>query len=212
MAERISKSESGMDRRYFARELARAAALVVSDPRSGYRRTLRGVGIIRAAILFRSCECGELVNAMGHVRVMAEGKIRMGDRVQLAGGMIPTELLCWEGAELVVGAHTLLSYGVSVEAHASVRIGERCMFGSMARIRDGGGGAKSAPVVIGDDVWVAHGAIIEPGVTIGAGSVVSAGSVVRDDVPACSLAVGNPAISVHLRGARAAERPTAGPP
>ncbi len=119
--------------------------------------------------------------------------------MQLAGGMIPSELVCDVGAELEIGAHTLLSYGVSVHARSSVRIGTRCMFGSMSRVRDFGESGGLAPVIIGDDVWVAHGAIIERGVTIGDGAVVSAGSVVRDDVPAWSLAAGNPAVSVLLR-------------
>lgn len=49
------------------------------------------------------------------------------------------------------------------------------------------------PIRIGDDCWLGGGAIVCPGVTIGAGCVIGAGSVVTKDVPAYSLAVGNPA-------------------
>lgn len=42
------------------------------------------------------------------------------------------------------------------------------------------------PVTIGDNVWICAGALILPGVTIGAGSVVT------KDIPENSLAVGNP--------------------
>lgn len=49
------------------------------------------------------------------------------------------------------------------------------------------------PVRIGSRVWVGGGAIILPKVTIGDGCVIGAGSVVTKDVPAYSLAVGNPA-------------------
>jgi acetyltransferase-like isoleucine patch superfamily enzyme len=45
---------------------------------------------------------------------------------------------------------------------------------------------------------VAHGAVIQPGVRIGAGSIVSAGSVVRTNVPPDSIATGNPAESFAL--------------
>ena len=48
------------------------------------------------------------------------------------------------------------------------------------------------PVTIGDNVWIAAGAQVLPGVTIGEGSVIGAGSVVTRDVPPYSLAVGNP--------------------
>ena len=50
----------------------------------------------------------------------------------------------------------------------------------------------SAPVRIGDDVWLATGVVVCPGVTIGAGAVVGAGSVVTRDLPARHLCVGNP--------------------
>jgi maltose O-acetyltransferase len=184
---------------FVARKALHAAGLLATDRRAGYERLARGVGLIRAAILFRGCEVGELVNALGHVRVVADGRIRLGDRVQLAGGMIATELLCRAGGELLVGARTIFNYGVSVAVTRSVRIGERCMLASMVRIRDESA-AGVAPVTVGDDVWIAHGATVEPGVTIGHGSVVSAGAVVRDDVPPHSLAFGNPAASVPLQG------------
>lgn len=48
------------------------------------------------------------------------------------------------------------------------------------------------PVTIEDNVWLCTGVIVLPGVTIGANSVIGAGSVVTKDIPANSLAVGNP--------------------
>ncbi len=51
----------------------------------------------------------------------------------------------------------------------------------------------SAPVVIGDDVWIAAGAKILPGVTIGSRCVIGAGSVVKDNVPDGSIMGGVPA-------------------
>jgi maltose O-acetyltransferase len=49
------------------------------------------------------------------------------------------------------------------------------------------------PISIGDDCWLGGGAIVCPGVRIGDGCVIGAGAVVTKDVPAYSLAVGNPA-------------------
>jgi acetyltransferase-like isoleucine patch superfamily enzyme len=49
------------------------------------------------------------------------------------------------------------------------------------------------PIVIDRNVWIAAGATIIGGVTIGESSVVAAGSVVTKDVPANTLVGGNPA-------------------
>lgn len=56
----------------------------------------------------------------------------------------------------------------------------------------------TAPVMIGDNVWIGEGAIIMPGVTIGEGSVIGAHSIVCKDVPNYSIAVGAPAKVVKV--------------
>lgn len=48
------------------------------------------------------------------------------------------------------------------------------------------------PITIGSGCWLGGGVIVLPGVTIGEGCVIGAGSVVTKDIPAHSLAVGNP--------------------
>lgn len=48
------------------------------------------------------------------------------------------------------------------------------------------------PIQIGNGCWLGGGVIVLPGVTIGDGSVIGAGSVVTKDIPANSLAAGNP--------------------
>ena len=49
------------------------------------------------------------------------------------------------------------------------------------------------PITIGKDCWLGAGVIVCPGVTIGDRCVIGAGSVVVKDIPADSMAVGNPA-------------------
>lgn len=49
------------------------------------------------------------------------------------------------------------------------------------------------PIIIEDNVWIGSRCIILPGVTIGKGSTIGAGSVVTKNVPAYTLAAGNPA-------------------
>jgi len=50
----------------------------------------------------------------------------------------------------------------------------------------------ASPIVIGDNVWIGGGSIICAGVTIGNNSTIGAGSVVVKNIPANSVAVGNP--------------------
>ncbi|WP_309503819.1 MULTISPECIES: CatB-related O-acetyltransferase [Sphingomonas] len=59
--------------------------------------------------------------------------------------------------------------------------------------------ASRGDVVIGNDVWIGRGAMIMSGVTIGDGAVIGAGSVIARDVPAYTIAVGNPARNVRQR-------------
>lgn len=51
---------------------------------------------------------------------------------------------------------------------------------------------RTAPVTIGNNVWIGGGAILLPGVTIGDNVVIGAGSVVTHDIPSDSVAVGSP--------------------
>jgi maltose O-acetyltransferase len=53
------------------------------------------------------------------------------------------------------------------------------------------------PIEIGADVWVGGGAIILPGVHIGARAVIGAGSVVTRDVPEATFAAGNPCRAIR---------------
>ena len=58
---------------------------------------------------------------------------------------------------------------------------------------------KMQRVTIGHDVWIGHGAIILPDMTVGNGAVVAAGSVVTKDVAPYSIVAGNPAKTLRSR-------------
>ena len=53
--------------------------------------------------------------------------------------------------------------------------------------------------IVGNDVWIGHGAIIVAGVKIGDGAIVAAGSVVTKDIPSCVIVGGNPAKFIKER-------------
>lgn len=54
-------------------------------------------------------------------------------------------------------------------------------------------GVETEQVVIGKNVWIGANSVIPPGVKIGDNSVIGAGSTIIEDVPAYSVAAGNPA-------------------
>lgn len=53
--------------------------------------------------------------------------------------------------------------------------------------------------VIGNDVWIGHGALILPGARIGDGAIIGAGAVVTGTVTAYSIVAGNPARLLRWR-------------
>ena len=55
------------------------------------------------------------------------------------------------------------------------------------------------PLNIGNDVWIAAGAHILRGVTIGDGAVIGAGAVVKKDVPPYAMVVGVPGKVIGYR-------------
>jgi phosphonate metabolism protein (transferase hexapeptide repeat family) len=58
---------------------------------------------------------------------------------------------------------------------------------------------KAHRVVLGNDVWIGHGAVLLPGVKIGHGAGIGAGAVVSKDVPPFAIVGGVPAKNIRFR-------------
>lgn len=58
---------------------------------------------------------------------------------------------------------------------------------------------RSFAVTLGDDVWIGHGAIVLPGVSIGTGAAIAAGAVVSKDVDPFTIVTGVPAKPLRPR-------------
>ncbi|WP_117236154.1 acyltransferase [Vibrio maerlii] len=106
--------------------------------------------------------------------------------------------------QITIGKGSVLQ-GTSICAYERFSIGNNVIFGPNTVIMDCSGHTltnrgqpneldrlKVQPVTIGDDVWIGYGCIVLPGVCIGDGAVIGAGSVVTKDIPAYSMAAGNP--------------------
>jgi acetyltransferase-like isoleucine patch superfamily enzyme len=58
---------------------------------------------------------------------------------------------------------------------------------------------ESAPIRIGNDVWIGYGVTILKGVTVGDSAIVGAGPIVTEDVPLYSIVAGVPARIIRKR-------------
>lgn len=59
--------------------------------------------------------------------------------------------------------------------------------------------ARGRDTLVGNEVWIGHGAMILPGTTIGNGVIVGAGAVVGGNIPPYTVVAGNPAKPVRRR-------------
>ena len=141
--------------------------------------------------------------------VEGAGDIHLGDGVYFYGKLsIAFALRFSERPSLTIGDNTGFGHDVTFAVGKSITIGRNCLISSRTMIVDSGGHPvdpllrlaglpplpeEVRPVTIEDNVWIATGSIILPGVTVGEGSVISAGSVVRRSVPPYCLVMGNPA-------------------
>ena len=133
-----------------------------------------------------------------------DGRRRILRELFAAGGdsvWMQPPFYCDYGANIELGERVFFNFNCVVLDVCPVRIGDFTLFGpgvqiltpvhpldaELRRRQEYG-----KPIEIGSDVWVGGGALILPGVRIGARAVVGAGSVVTRDVPEGVFAAGNP--------------------
>ena len=109
---------------------------------------------------------------------------------------------CDYGSHISVGKNFFANYNCTLLDVGRITFGDNCMLAPNVAIYTAGhplhpdsrnsGYEYGADVVIGSNVWIGGSVVITPGVHIGDCCVIGAGSVVTKDIPAWSLAAGNP--------------------
>jgi carbonic anhydrase/acetyltransferase-like protein (isoleucine patch superfamily) len=132
----------------------------------------------------------------GQLYVGPGATLRVADEFRVFTG---SRILLETGATLTLGSG-YLNLDSRVQCFSSISIGAGVFIGEQVIIRDsdshelqGGRLASTAPIAIGNHVWIGTRAMILKGVSVGDGAVVAAGAVVTRDVPAGSLVAGVPA-------------------
>lgn len=148
----------------------------------------------------------------------ADAARRRNILAQLLGGVgddvwIEPPFFCEYGNNIYIGSRSFVNVNCVFLDAAEIRIGQNALIGPCVQLltvshplRAGDrvvsvenrvvGGPPyvtlASPIVIGDKVWIGGGTIVLPGVSIGDNVTIGAGSIVTSDIPADSLAFGQP--------------------
>lgn len=134
-----------------------------------------------------------------HFWVEKEAVIRFGARTWIRNRYQPNVFSLTEGAKVEIGPDSMMS-GITISVKKGLKTGKRFLGAFGVKILDSDfhdldndHKEESAPIVIGDYVWLTTGVTVLKGVKIGDHCVIGAGSVVSMDIPPYTFAAGVPA-------------------
>jgi len=181
---------------------------------SGWRRILKPyvVGTLsRFWVAWYSFRLGNHVQfgsgfvTNGSLVVKGPGRVIFGDNVNAWGHAEKNVFITFTPDSVItVGSGTRLN-GAGVQCYSRVTIGPRCILGSTVIIdsdyhpldpahrHDPGAPMSSAPIEIGENVWLGGQSAVLKGSRIGENSVVGFRAVVTGEVPPNVVVAGNPA-------------------
>lgn len=172
---------------------------------SRYIKTLYSY-VFNGVALLRMSHVGKNIFVHKGLSVQHPSSITLSDEVRIGKNC---RLDCFGNGDTIgriyLGKGCSLNHYSTILAGGDVIIGNYSRFASFVTIMGESHGINPEkgiyhkqplickPVTIGEYCWIGEKAIIMPGVTIGDWSIVGAGSLVTRDIPAYSIAVGNPA-------------------
>ena len=153
--------------------------------------------IIHETVRQREAQIGRRCEILSHTRIEYAS---LGDYSYLGENC--------EVADAVIGKFTAIANSVRIGApnhpmgrasqHRFTYVPEYYEAGA-TRDRDFFADRRGDRVIVGNDVWIGHAAILLPGVSVGDGAVIAAGAVVSRDVEPYTIVGGVPARPIRKR-------------
>lgn len=108
-------------------------------------------------------------------------------------------LMIAKGAKVSIGHGCFFNSHCTIDAESAIAIGDNCLFAENVKIYDNNHcfsqagvpikeqGAKSDPITIGNNCWLASNVVVLKGSNIGDNCVIGANCVVSGNIPAGSI-------------------------
>ncbi len=135
-----------------------------------------------------------------HLKVSLEGDNQIGRYTIFQGS---SKIYFGEGTSCgdfcIFGCNEMINIGknVMIAAHVSIRDTDHQFADISLPMKSQG--IVTSKIIIEDDVWIGHGAVILKGVKIGKGSIIAAGAVVTKNVENYTIVGGVPAKVIRSR-------------
>jgi len=165
----------------------------------------------KAYLRLQKIQLGKKTMFKGRPIIKNSGTINIGDCVTFDS--FPDGEYCrsrvitnYKKSKIIIGNNSTLR-GATIWASSEIIIGDNFLAAPHAWITDNDAHgidpikranqfAKTAPIKIGNNVWIGYRAIILKGVTIGDNSIIGAGAIVTKDIPSDVVAAGVPAKAI----------------
>ena len=151
---------------------------------------------------------GTVVGPQSDFRCTDGGSLRIGTGTHISADCS----IIIKNGRLEIDDRVFIGRGCTIVARQSIEIGSDCLIAERVTIRDQdhrihgdpaipirSAGMDSAPIKIGNNVWIGAGAVILKGVMIRSGAVVAANAVVNRDVAENEIVGGVPARRIGMR-------------